>query len=348
MPVPLSTLTPVATAPDIVALIAAGDILSIARGYRALGLSSFGVRTDGSKAACEKKWTDFCHRLPTDAELRAAFGRWTQRGIATACGTASGNLLVFDFEEWNAFARWGSMLSAEERDWLTRCPIVRTPRGGAHVYCRLTDSMKGTVYAKTSAGKVLIETRGIGHGVIAPGSPLSCHQTGQPYRLARVGWLDGGSFEQIPLDVFHSLTVYAAELNKYVKPTPREVVGDRKPPVGEAGDRPGDHFNGRVAWDDILTPHEWLPYRTCGDTTYWARPGKHPLGVSASTGHCRGDSGQDLFFCFSSSASPFEPGMNYSRFAAYAILNHCGSFAAATRALGYAGYGVPQRKAVRK
>ena len=50
----------------------------------------------------------------------------------------------------------------------------------------------------------------------------------------------------------------------------------------------------------------WMVFRTAGDTTYWTRPGKC-FGVSASTGHCRGPSGNDLLYVFSSSAAPFEP-----------------------------------------
>ena len=65
-----------------------------------------------------------------------------------------------------------------------------------------------------------------------------------------------------------------------------------------------------------------------------------PAGVSASTGHCKGPSGNDLFYVFSTSATPFEAEMSYSRFAAYAVLNHRGDFGAATKALANAGYGI--------
>jgi len=213
---------------------------------------------------------------------------------------------------------------------------------------RLTDPVKGHVYAKTATGKVLIETRGMGHGVIAPGSPPNCHPTGKPYRLARLGWLDGGDFEPTPLDMFHDLTVHAAELNEFAKPPRRQIVGEREAPGGEVGDRPGDHFNARVCWADILTRHGWNLYRSTEAAAYWSRPRKDPIGISASTGHCHGPSGRDLFYVFTSSAPPFEPGTSYSRFAVYALLDHGGDFVAATRALALAGYGVPLWKAVRR
>ena len=55
-------------------------------------------------------------------------------------------------------------LSDDDRAHLSRSPVVRTPGGGAHVYCRLTDALKGTRYARDSSGKCLIETRGDGDG----------------------------------------------------------------------------------------------------------------------------------------------------------------------------------------
>lgn len=333
---------------DLLTALGTRDPFAVASAYLALGLSPYAVRTDGSKAAAESSWTKFCSRFPTEAELRASFAR-NRRGVGIACGPASGNLVVFDFEEWSAFTRWGARLMAEERDRLARCPVVRTPRGGAHVYARLTAAVKGHVYARTAVGRVLIETRGDGHGVIAAGSPGCCHPTGTPYRLARPGWLDGVGFEPIPLDVFHNLTVHAAELNQYVKPAPREVVGDCPTSGGEPGDRPGDHFNARVSWVDILGLHGWTVFRTTEGATYWCRPGKSPAGISASTGFCRGPSGRDLLYVFTSSAPPLEARMSYSRFGAYSLLNHGGDFTAATRALGRAGYGRPalRRKAVR-
>jgi hypothetical protein len=249
---------------------------------------------------------------------------------------ASGNLAVFDFETWEAFRRWGGSLSAGDRSRLARCPVVGTPGGGAHVYVRLVEPMKGCKLARTARGETLIEVRGSQHYVVAPGSPRSCHPTGRPYRLLRLGWLDGARYQPMPLEVWHTLTLLAAELTEYRKLPAREIIGDR--PASAAGDRPGDHFNARVSWRDILTPHGWRAYRSTASAIYWTRPGKSG-GVSASTGFCTGPSGRDLFYVFSTSATPFEAEACYSRFAAYALLNHRGDFKAATRALALAGYG---------
>lgn len=325
--------------PQIDKLMAVGNTLALARAYVALGLSLIPVKSDGTKSPAEQGWREYTSRQPSDAELFAWFDVEGRYGIGFPGGPASLNLCVLDFEKWQAFTEWYGMLTDADRCHLTRSPVVRTPSGGAHVYLRLAGSVRGARYARDTMGKCLIETRGEGHQVVAPGSPVSCHRTGIPYRLIRPGWLDGAPFEPIPLDVFQTLTFYAAELNRYRKPAAREIIGDR--PTGQTQDRPGDHFNVRVSWSDILKPHGWRVYRSTGATTYWCRPGKSPAGISASTGFCRGFCGSDLLYVFSTSAPPFESETSYSRFAAYALLNHHGDFANATRALSRAGYGRP-------
>jgi putative DNA primase/helicase len=306
----------------------------------ARGLSPIPIRTDGSKAPLIDGWREFSDRLATAQELRHWFRVPGRAGVGVTGGPASGNLVVFDFERWDVFTRWGALLTAEEREHLARCPVVATPKGGAHVYCRLLEPVKGAKYARDAAGVCLIETRGEGHYVLAPGSPACCHPNGRRYSLLRAGWLDGELAERIPLDVFYSLTTHAAELNEYRRPAPREVFGDRLRSTA-ASQRPGDQFNTRAAWADILTPHGWKPFRSTESAAYWTRPGKSPAGISASTGFCRGASGTDLLYVFSTSATPFEPEHSYSRFAAYALLNHRGGFAAASRALFFAGFGPP-------
>jgi hypothetical protein len=313
--------------------------LEISRAYRALGISTFPVKTDGTKQPAFSGWRDYADRLPTDTELHNWHGGSAQHGLGIPGGKASGNLAVLDFETWPSFVAWASRLSAEERAHLGRCPVIGTPRGGAHIYVRLVEPAKGCKLARTPTGACLIEVRGCQHYVVAPGSPPSCHPSGRTWRVLRAGWLDGGPWEPVPLSVWFNLTVLAADLNEYRKPTAREVVGDR---VGDAtGVRPGDHFNARVGWVDVLSPHGWQVFRSTSSATYWTRPGKG-TGVSASTGFCTGPTGGSLFYVFSTSAAPFEAEASYSKFAAYALLHHHGNFTDATRALGRAGYGQQQ------
>jgi hypothetical protein len=116
-----------------------------------------------------------------------------------------------------------------------------------------------------------------------------------------------------------------------------------KPSVG-AG-RPDDDFNARASWGHILTPHGWTEAHRKGAVTYWRRPDKDGRGWSATTGYCKAKDGTDLLAVFSSNAGPFQgpdAGRSctcYSKFGAYALLNHDGKHKDAAKALGKQGYG---------
>ena len=225
--------------------IARGDPLATAMAYRELGLSTFPIKTDGSKEPAVTGWRRYAERLAEPAELRAWHGGSARYGLGIAGGPASGNLAVLDFERWDAFQRRGQRLLPEERAALARAPVIGTPRGGAHVYCRLPEPVRGMKLARSGNGVTVIEVRGCQHYVAAPGSPAACHSTRRVWRVIRDGWLDGGPFEPMAIEVYHALTVHAAELNEYIRPAAREVVGDRG--RGERlGERPGDQFNQRV------------------------------------------------------------------------------------------------------
>ena len=76
----------------------------------------------------------------------------------------------------------------------------------------------------------------------------------------------------------------------------------------------------------ILEPHGWQLYHASGDYGLWTRPGKSKAaGPSASTNY----RGNGLLHVFSSNAAPFMADCNYSRFAAFALLEHGGDFFAA-------------------
>jgi hypothetical protein len=104
------------------------------------------------------------------------------------------------------------------------------------------------------------------------------------------------------------------------------------------GDRPGDDFNTRGNVRALLEQHGWVrtTERSSADgNEYWRRPGK-TLGTSATLKDC--PSGQ-VFYVFSTNASPFEPDQGYSPFSVYALLEHGGDFEQAARSLRTMGYG---------
>jgi hypothetical protein len=105
---------------------------------------------------------------------------------------------------------------------------------------------------------------------------------------------------------------------------------------GDDGLRPGDDYNQRTTWDQILVPHGWTHIYDHGPISYWRRPGASTRGVDATTNvH-----GTDRLKVFSTSTS-FETDTTYDRFGAYAALQHGGDLTAAARALSAAGYGQP-------
>jgi hypothetical protein len=111
--------------------------------------------------------------------------------------------------------------------------------------------------------------------------------------------------------------------------------------AGESGDRPGDDFNRRASWAEILEPTGWKIARDLGEEMRWTRPGKDE-GASATTGYCKSDVSGDMLHIFSSNAPPFHGGESYSKFSAFALLNHAGDFSAAAKALVAKGYGAPR------
>lgn len=99
--------------------------------------------------------------------------------------------------------------------------------------------------------------------------------------------------------------------------------------------RPGDDFNDRMSWQDILVPHGWRYMYNRGVTSYWQRPGKDDGGHSATTGRA---ADADRLFVFTD-ATVFTQNEPYTKFAAHTLLNHGGDFGAATRELRALGFG---------
>lgn len=172
--------------------IQAGDLLEVARCYVRAGLSVIPVRADGSKAAAVR-WAEFQERRPTDGELAEWFAPHRAVGVAVVCGKVSGNLAVLDFESDLIWKQWHERATALDLVPLfDGFPLARTPKGGRHLYCRIKEqAMAGGKLAMRSKSETLIEVRGEGHYVVAPGSPVACHPLNLPYTFDAMGWLNG-------------------------------------------------------------------------------------------------------------------------------------------------------------
>lgn len=167
------------------------SVLEWARRYVSIGLSVIPIRLGGSKAPVHAGWREFSDRLPTDDELVKWFDKG-KHGIGIPGGKASGNLAVLDFEMKDGsdgHSLWSAVVPPRLMALLDDSPVVVTPSGGRHIYVRLPVPVPGGVLARTVGGLTLVEVRGEGNFVVAPGSPLECHRDRKPYIIERAGWL---------------------------------------------------------------------------------------------------------------------------------------------------------------
>ncbi|MDH6460891.1 hypothetical protein M2302_001057 [Micromonospora sp. A200] len=311
---------------------------------------------DGSKRPGVGSWTQYQH----EQYPRTSLAGVNVPGIGLVCGAVSGGLEMLELEgravAEGALAQLDDLVTAAGLTglWLrlTADPgayIERTPSGGLHILYRITDAPVpgNTALARRPATeaelatapreriKVLAETRGEGGYVVVAPSHGPTHPTGLPWEVTI------GRAGQVP-------TVTAAEreqlhrvfrcLDRMPEPE-RQVDAPRVPrPRVDGSTSPGDAFAAQVDWPEVLEPHGWTEVHRPGggQVRYWRRPDK-AVGISATT-NARGT---DRFHNFSTSAHPFDAEQSYSKFGAYALLNHGGDHSAAARDLARQGYGTP-------
>ncbi len=318
-------------------------VLDAARGYLEVGLSPIRVHADGSKAPIDTNWTAYADKRPEPADLSRWFSDRARVGVGIACGAASGNLAVLDFETWPAYEEWLAKLSPELLGATKLCPLARTGGGGAHLYVRLPEPVKGTVLAKRLVdGKVRtkIEFRGHGQQVLAPGCPAECHPSGKLYEWLRPGWTNGREDTDVtPWEVWYEWLDQAAAITEVKKEQSRPA--DTRDRREVSADEAGTDFNHRGTWEESgLFAAGWVWSVELGDDRGLVRRPDKKNGTSGSLGICTSKAnGWPLFHCFTSSAAPFEADHNYDRFGILARLKHNGDFKAAARALAEAGYG---------
>lgn len=333
------------------------DLLGQAMQYLAGGLSLLPIRADGSKAPAIGSWDQFKVTPATPADLQAWFGNGRVLGVGVIGGAVSGGLVVVDFEFTDVFITWCQLVNEQAPDLVASLPHVVTPgKAGApghHMYLRAGRVVPTGKLAKMTAeealqltgdrGKqTLIELRAEGGYVLAPGCPAACHESGRLYQHV------GGPFlEDAPLVTEEQLSLLlgcARALDRSMGQQVAVYVGSER--SAQAGDemRPGSIYNRRATWEEVLGPAGWAFTKVTGaGVAYVRRPGKQK-GISGTVGYCRAPDGGDLLCVFSSNASPLDipPGKDhqcFSKFAAFAFLNHGGDFSKAARDLAGRGYG---------
>src|SRR5262245_23079616 len=307
--------------------------LDFALAYIAGGMSVLPVRRDGTKAPACPSWKQYQSRPAGEAEARGWWEVPRPPGIALVCGAASGGLEVLDFDHQaeTIYPLWRALVEEAAPGLCARLTLVRTPRGGRHVWFRSREApVPGNTKLAGAGPDVLIETRGEGGYALAPGCPADCHEAHRHYVR------EGGP----PLTRPAVITAGEREvLMAMARAFDRQAAPEAPPRLDGVDLRPGDHFDRAGSWDEVLPAHGWECVATIGPgERRWRRPGK-ALGWSATTGRCSGSSGEDLLRVFSSNAAPFEAGKSYGKFRAWALLNANGDWREAASLLRSLGYG---------
>ncbi len=314
---------------------------TVRAGYLA-GLCLLPTRNDGSKAPDVAAWTAFQTTRPTIAQMRA-FDFAARCGFGVLAGLVSNRIESWDFDcphTFDAFIDSAATCGLDElvrriragyedatpaggRRWLVRYPVTVTWHD-----CTLARRLgrEGEPKVKTLVELPLFS-------ILAPSNGQT-HPTGRPYVRC------SGDFSTIAEYDSDERTALI-DLARSFDQLPRPEAAPRMTGTAQRSartDRPGDAYNACTAWGAILEPAGWTHVYDRGETSYWRRPNKS-IGVSASTNL----GGSDLFYPFTSS-SEFEPEKSYSKFAAFAVLEHRGDFARAAQALADAGYGQPVTK----
>jgi hypothetical protein len=336
------------------------DLRAVARELHDAGLCPLPVRADGTKAPDVRSWTQYKISRSTPEEHDRWFGDGRRTGIGIVTGAVSGNVELIEFEglavqeglldkvtELANNSGLGDIWQAVTSGWADE-----SPSGGVHYKVvvqgrpaaankklaqrlaredEYTPEERQRIAEKPTAKivRTLIETRGEGGFVVIAPSHGSTHLSGRPYvRLA------GGPTTMAVLDAEELDAVYvlcqafdAMPTAESPKTAPRPA-----PPRPDGSLRPGDDFEAQATWEEILRG-VFRPLNTRGNETYWGWA-DGVGGVKATTGRDE----HDRLFVFAT-GSEFEPEVPYSKFGAYALLNHGGDHKTAARELARIGYG---------
>ena len=317
------------------------EILTTALRFATQDIVVVPVAGDGSKRPGLSSWKEFQERKPTQEELLTWFNNEQVQGLGVITGPISGNLLMIEFEgraidqKLHLRAKEAMESAGLEYLWnqLTNGYSEMTPSGGIHFLVKVDGpAIDGNTKLASKAGEdggCLIETRGAGGFSICAPSGGTAHPTGKTWAMI------AGAIETIPTistDEMNELFTILQTFDEMPKPeiTKQELTKREFNPA-----LPGDDYNQRMTWEEILEPLGWKKVFTQAEKTLWRRPNKNE-GISASTNH----GGYDTFYVFSTSTT-FEANKSYSKFAVYAHLHHNDNFKHAAEALRFAGFGGP-------
>lgn len=329
------------------------DTLQAALELHAAGISVVPVTADGQKRPVGK-WAEYQTIRASTEQLHAWFANGNL-GVGVVTGAVSGDLEMSEIEGrgvagvpdvaklahdtglgelWTRLTGgWMEFSPSGGIHWFYRVkwPQGQKPPGNVKLASRPSTTTELAANPKQKK-QVIAETRGEGGYSIVSPSAGTVHPTGKPWLRIAGGPATVPVITPDEREAFHSL------LGTLHEPMPEEAVQAELTPRPNSQDSqgltPGDDFEAKTDWADILT--DWTLVFTRGQTRYWRRPGKN-LGISATTGH---NDDRDRLYVFTSSTE-FEQEVPYTKFGAYALLKHQGNHTAAASALGKRGFGDP-------
>ena len=294
---------------------------------------------DGSKRPFADEWAPFQKKKASKKQLSEWYGNGLT-GFGLICGAVSDNLECLDFDSYKVYEnfclrmkKFGLLLLLNR---MKKGYYERTPNG-VHFLYRCSE-IGGNTKLATKPGKsdkkgatktvTLIETRGEGGFIICAPSRGRVNPDGD-YKLISGGLSSIPKLSAAQRDDLHSVA-RSFHIDDEAK-LEGETTSIRQNTLNNAG-RPGDDFNRRAQWSDVLP--DWTKVYERNGMVYLRRPGKSK-GVSATINYL----GKDLFRNFSTSTS-FEL-KYYDKFGAYAAQHHNGNCSAAAKQLILDGYGGP-------
>ena len=287
----------------------------------------------GEKRPALMSWTQYQKERPMESELRQWFSENANRdGMGIICGAISGGLEVIDFDQkGQEFPFWAQSVQKRAPELYPKLVIEKSYSGGKHVFYKCEDISGSQKLAMQDKTTTLIETRG-------QGGFVKCAPS-EGYELEQ------GDLDNIPVvtvDEREILLSAARCRNLYIEEDKADYIhnvpatGERKTAAEEGTLRPGDDYNVRGNFHDLLIELGWKPFGRVGadGNQKYTRPGKDK-GTSATL---KTVGGIELLYVFTSSTD-VENGKAYTPFQFLTREKFGGDWREAAKYLGGLGYG---------
>lgn len=262
-----------------------------------------------------RRWSQFVEK-PMDPKKWPVFAE----GLAIITGRPSGGLCALDFDDMSVYRQVVEKLQKQGLGDLVQriedgCHEL-SPRGVHWLFWLPDEACSDAVRTpkdvefKGDGGNITIAPTG---GNVRPDGGLYTSNS-RPWHATR---LTDTEWREL-----------VAVLEAMAPPEPEREPEREKRDVDPTNLLPGQHFDQVMEWGQILEPHGWARVR--GKKDWWRKPGANE-GHHAST-----DKGVLIVF---TPKTEFEPNVAYTKFGAYAELEHQGDMRAAAIALREQGFG---------